>query len=59
MALRYETLAKSNSEMSIRFDEMQKRVNRVGSGSSSLSTQHQDPEEFSDGENSNASGNNN
>ena len=57
MALRYDTLAKSNAEMSIRFDEMQSRVNRVGSGSSSLSTQHQDLDEFSDGENSAASGN--
>ena len=57
MALRYDTLAKSNAEMSIRFDAMQSRVNRVGSGSS-LSTQHQDPEDYSDGENSDVSGNN-
>ena len=58
MAIRCETLAKSNAEMSIRIDGMQSGANRVGSGSSSLSTHHQDPEEFSDGENSTASGNN-
>ena len=57
MAIRCETLAKSNAEMSIRIDGMQSGANRVGSGSSSLSTHHQDPEEFSDGENSTASGN--